>query len=144
MPVTPFQAATLVSPRYPARRVRVGATLRRAAAAVATSIVLGLGAAGADAAPVDGPSAKEPEGARTAGVPPRPIQGVLDVATTPAARVFLDGRPLGVTPIRNLTVDAGQHELVVTTLDGKVTRRQMIVINAGETARFRLQLSPPP
>jgi serine/threonine-protein kinase len=39
-------------------------------------------------------------------------QGVINVNAAPWAEVFIDGRKVGETPIGNLAVSIGPHELV--------------------------------
>ena len=42
--------------------------------------------------------------------PLSPGLGVVDVYTTPAGRqVYIDGRSVGISPVRNLSVEAGTH-----------------------------------
>ena len=58
------------------------------------------------AAPVEGPAAPEVAPAPRASVP-------LSVNASPWAEVELDGRPIGRTPQRALSVRAGRHTLVL-------------------------------
>jgi len=153
MRLTPLEPALVSTPRYPARRSRevswAARALRRAAAVASATIALCVGgsltsprAASADER-IGEPVAKEPEHARTAGVPVRPEAGFIQVMTTPVSRVLLDGRPIGTTPIANFGVAAGRHEVTFTSLDGKTTVRRVVVVNPGQTVRLVVDLSAP-
>lgn len=65
--------------------------------------------------------------------PPTPT-GELVINTSPWARVFLDGRAVGNTPVILRDVPAGRHHVRLRTADGRVT--QMTVdVRAGERTR---------
>ncbi|MEO1336128.1 MAG: PEGA domain-containing protein, partial [Myxococcota bacterium] len=62
--------------------------------------------------------------------------GVFKVLSRPWAEVFLDGKPLGNTP---LTVDAyeGRHQLKLVSADGD-ERIQTITVGPGENPMIRV------
>lgn len=63
----------------------------------------------------------------------------LNVNASPWANVWLDGRPIGETPLANLRVPAGEHELIFRHPDlGE--RRVLAVVEAGGTTRVTVDL----
>ncbi len=69
---------------------------------------------------------------------PRPA--VLDVRTEDGARIEIDGRPWGVTPLaRPIEVPAGRH-FVAVTRRGRVAWAQEIDARRGETVALRVDL----
>lgn len=65
--------------------------------------------------------------------------GVLAVNAVPWAEVFIEGRPVGETPIGNLQVPVGVHEVVFRHPDlGE--RRSFVTVTVGETARLAVDL----
>jgi hypothetical protein len=92
-----------------------------------------LGAA--DAAIVAATAASRP----TATVPARkrPLGlGRLTVNSIPWAEVYLDGRPIGITPIRGRAVPAGQHRVVLRDGRGRLLRSFSAHIRAGHNSVF--------
>ncbi|MCZ7686586.1 MAG: PEGA domain-containing protein [Sandaracinaceae bacterium] len=68
--------------------------------------------------------------------------GTLMIQTIPWARVFVDGRDTGQsTPVRNLRVPAGRHEIGLRTADG-VMHTVQVDVAADETTRIVRQLEP--
>lgn len=68
--------------------------------------------------------------------------GFVQVDSTPAgARVFLDGRPLGRTPLLRQKVTAGIHELRLEFPDFAEATRQ-IKVRAGKQAVLKVKLQP--
>ncbi len=66
--------------------------------------------------------------------------GTLSVNATPWAEVLMDGQKIGDTPIGNLTVRAGSHELIFR--HPKLgERRQSIVVRPGQPTRVTVDLS---
>ncbi len=66
--------------------------------------------------------------------------GRLRVRSTPAARLTLDGIPLGArTPINSLRVPAGAHTLELET-DAGVVRRYDVKVDAGKTTSLDVDL----
>jgi serine/threonine-protein kinase len=79
---------------------------------------------------------------------PRPPQAAAPVATTgvlqfrilPWADVTLDGTPLGTTPLRPVTVEAGEHRVVLTH-PGYKPLQKTVVVRADETTTLEVDLS---
>ncbi len=66
-------------------------------------------------------------------------EGNLSINATPWAEVSVDGRGLGETPIANLTLRAGSHELVFRhPQHGEL--KQTVVVKAGETGRVTVNM----
>jgi hypothetical protein len=61
-------------------------------------------------------------------------RATLSVDSTPASRVLLDGKLLGVTPISNLAIDPGAHDVVF--IHGVETRVRTITVEAGKVERL--------
>ncbi|MEO5819878.1 MAG: PEGA domain-containing protein [Vicinamibacteraceae bacterium] len=69
--------------------------------------------------------------------------GSLFVRTDPAgAKVLVDNRPAGVTPITVLDLSPGSHSVSVTAPDGS-NAKQSVSVEAGATATIRLSLDRP-
>jgi hypothetical protein len=66
-------------------------------------------------------------------------EGNLSINATPWAEVSVDGRGLGETPIANVTLRAGSHELVFRhPQHGEL--KQTVVVKAGETGRVTVNM----
>jgi len=69
-----------------------------------------------------------------------PAVGFLKLIAIPWAEVFIDGAPLGQTPIAKIEVVAGLHTVVLKNPQlGE--RTQQIMITAGETNTVRVEMS---
>jgi hypothetical protein len=69
--------------------------------------------------------------------------GSLFVRSDPAgAKVLVDNKPAGVTPITVLDLSPGSHTVAVTAPDGS-SARQSVNVEAGSTATLRLTLDRP-
>jgi hypothetical protein len=69
--------------------------------------------------------------------------GSLFVRSDPAgAKVLVDNRPAGVTPITVLDLTPGSHTVSVTAADGS-NAKQSVQVEAGATATLRLTLDRP-
>jgi hypothetical protein len=69
--------------------------------------------------------------------------GSLFVRSEPAgAKVLVDNKPAGVTPITVLDLTPGSHAISVTGKDGS-TAKQSVQVEAGATATLRLSLDRP-
>ena len=69
--------------------------------------------------------------------------GSLFVRSDPAgAKVLVDNKPAGVTPITVLDLAPGSHAVSVTSADGS-NARQSVQVEAGATATLRLTLERP-
>lgn len=70
--------------------------------------------------------------------------GRLIVATVPAARVVVDGRAIGATPVR-MSLTPGKHRVALVALDSDaVLQRRTVTIDAGKTTRLSVQLPDRP
>lgn len=70
--------------------------------------------------------------------------GSLFVRSDPAgAKVLVDDKPAGVTPVTVLDLAPGAHAISVTAADG-ANARQSVDVEAGSTATLRLSLERPP
>jgi len=63
-----------------------------------------------------------------------PAQGALTVNSVPWAKVFLDGRFIGNTPIHARKLPAGEHRVVLEDQFGRVLRSFVSRIEAGHTS----------
>ncbi len=69
-----------------------------------------------------------------------PMPAIIDVRTEAGARVEIDGRPFGITPLsRAIEVPAGRH-LVAVTRRGRVAWSQEVDARRGETLALRVDL----
>lgn len=64
-------------------------------------------------------------------IPPRK-KAVLNVVTSPWSQVVLDGQSIGQTPIRNMSVNAGKHTVVLNNPVGGVSRTIRFTLKPGE------------
>lgn len=62
------------------------------------------------------------------------LPGYLVINSTPWAVLSVDGQVVGHTPLLRITVNPGQHELVLTR-DGFETYRDVVTVGAGATLR---------
>jgi hypothetical protein len=110
------------------------------AAILAPADALNLAAAdtGASAEP-DGASTPDPE---AAVVPPAVPAGKITLKTEPAMMVHLDGRPLRLTPIEDLEIPAGEHELLFIHPRTGAETRETVTVAAGETLVVERDLRP--
>lgn len=84
----------------------------------------------------------EVQAGRAAPVVLRPPTGVLNLDADTAAQVFLDGRPLGLTPLPNVPVSLGTHEVLFRDARGGEVR-YVIVVALGPAYRLRATLQSP-
>ena len=67
-------------------------------------------------------------------------EGGLSINATPWAEVTVDGRALGETPIANITLRAGSHEIVFRhPQHGEL--KQTVVVKAGENGRVTVNMA---
>lgn len=67
--------------------------------------------------------------------------GWLHIRSDPPAALTLDGRATElVTPIRDLALKAGKHELLLKSVDGKLIRRYTVRVTPGGNTKLRLSL----
>ncbi|AKQ70089.1 serine/threonine protein kinase [Myxococcus hansupus] len=96
--------------------------------------------AGPPAAPADEDSRPKTE---PANARPTKGRGKLTLVVLPESDVFRGNKKLGRTPMFNVAMPAGEHELTIVGPDGK-KRMLAVPIEAGATARFRLKLAEIP
>ena len=65
---------------------------------------------------------------------------MLRVQTRPWSKVFVDGRPVGTTPLTGLTLSAGRHTLTFVNEDFGIRKTVKIEIEAGQTLTQSLTL----
>ena len=71
-----------------------------------------------------------------------PGQGTAEITSNPeGAAVAVDGRPVGVTPLRGLTLTAGRHRVSITR-DGYEPWSGTFTVQGGRTARVDRFLQP--
>jgi hypothetical protein len=69
--------------------------------------------------------------------------GTLDVASDPPARIVIDDADTKtVTPQLHVELKAGHHKLTLITLDGARRRTIGFNIEAGQTTKLTIHLSP--
>ena len=66
--------------------------------------------------------------------------GTLSVNATPWAEVLVDGNPIGQTPVGNLPMSAGTHELVFRN-PKFAEKKQTVVVRPGQPARVTLDMT---
>ena len=66
--------------------------------------------------------------------------GTLSVNATPWAEVWVDGAPIGQTPVGNLPTRAGSHELIFRN-PKFAEKKQTIVVRPGQPARVTLDMT---
>jgi hypothetical protein len=81
----------------------------------------------------------EVEAGRATPVSLRPPNGVLNLVADTQAQVFLDGRPLGLTPLSNVAVSLGTHEVLFRDARGGEVR-YVIVVALGPAYRLTATL----
>jgi serine/threonine-protein kinase len=62
-----------------------------------------------------------------------PPNGLLSINASPWAEVWIDGKPAGETPLANLSVSLGEHEIVFRHPDMGEQRRTALVRVDGVT-----------
>ena len=68
-------------------------------------------------------------------------EGQLSVVSMPYARVSVDGRDVGTTPVLRRGIAVGTHVLVLRSADG-ATRTMRVEVRAGEHTRITVRLTP--
>jgi hypothetical protein len=80
------------------------------------------------------------QGGKVAKVSVQLPDGSLSLNATPWAEVFVDGQRIGETPVGNVAVRAGSHEVVFRhPQHGEV--RQTVVVKAGEAGRVTVNMA---
>lgn len=137
------QDATAIPYVFRPERQTEGGFPWRMAAIAAAVIVVGVGAAGAY---MWGGGKADPEKAPTAEAAPAPVKpsdatkvGTLALTTQPAgARVLLDGKAMGETPVTLADLAPGKHALTIVGSSGSV--KKVIRIEAGKTLALEVPI----
>jgi hypothetical protein len=78
---------------------------------------------------------------RTVSVSIAPPPGAISVNASPWAQIWIDGRQVGETPLANISVPIGEHEVVFRHPQfGE--RRQKVLVQAGSMARASVIFTP--
>jgi len=112
----------------------VDATVDAGAAVDATSLVA------SPSNPYDFREEPEPGAEDPTGRQPRPRKrlGVLSLTTDPPVEALIDGRRLGLTPLRDVSLSAGNHTLVLRDNRNGISRTVPFSIRSGERATREL------
>ena len=88
-----------------------------------------------------------PKAAPPAGPAPAPEvrlieqqNGMLTLNTKPWTTVYIDGKPKGVTPIYQLELPIGKHELRLENTAAGIDKKVMITVKSGEELVKNLKL----
>lgn len=83
--------------------------------------------------------ASKPEEVKAPEVESRPApKGYLTLGLQPDGEVFnAEGVSLGKSPIQKKSVDPGEHELILRSLDGRYEKRVVVEVTAEEPAVYR-------
>lgn len=65
-------------------------------------------------------------------------RGSLWVKVTPFAQVFIDGEPVGMTPLSSQSLAAGYHSVIVVNPASHESRQTRVLVHAGETRVVKL------
>jgi eukaryotic-like serine/threonine-protein kinase len=79
------------------------------------------------------PPRTAPKQPKPTGIEPLPLPGTFSIDSTPYAKITLDGRRVGVTPLLKLTVAPGRHTIRATLEDGR-TKDLVIEVPSGGAA----------
>jgi serine/threonine-protein kinase len=60
-------------------------------------------------------------------------EGTLNLNSLPASSVVLDGKPLGNTPKKGISVPAGQHTVIFVNAEEGLKKSMQVTVAAGET-----------
>jgi serine/threonine-protein kinase len=77
--------------------------------------------------------------ARPEPAPARSQHGYLKIFTVPWSKVYLDGRPIGITPLANVKVTTGRHQLRFVNPDRPVAHRT-VTVHPDKVTKVRLNL----
>jgi hypothetical protein len=67
-------------------------------------------------------------------------EGTIRILVHPWARVTLDGKLLGITPLKPIKVPEGAHELIFENSDLNLKRRQRVQVKPGQVSEVKLNL----
>ncbi|GEM_PF-49202 len=72
-----------------------------------------------------------------------PLPGILQITSEPdGAEVFLDGNPVGRTPLKSLTVKQGSHEMEISLYNYRPVKRSVVVEGFGKWDQIHFKLEP--
>ena len=74
-----------------------------------------------------------------AATPPAAETGGLSISCEPPAQVIIDGREAGTTPIIDLRIAPGEHDLVLRAGDRALYKRLVIVANERQQLVLKIQ-----
>ncbi|MBW2261069.1 MAG: serine/threonine protein kinase [Deltaproteobacteria bacterium] len=100
------------------------------------------GAHGADEAPAEQPEVRE-GGEDAASMKPAAGKGRLDINARPWARVFLDGKDVGYTPLILKRVPAGRHVLRLVNPDLGKERKIGVKVKPGTVRKIAVDFTDP-
>ncbi|MDP1828954.1 MAG: serine/threonine-protein kinase [Archangium sp.] len=130
--------------------VALGLTLRGPAPAdepVAVPVVAPVAAPVAAPVPVPAPVAAPPEvlpsprPSLPRGEGDRPLaKAIVSIDASPWGQVWLDGKPLGDTPLAELRIAAGEHQLKVSNPETGKNNSQRLTLKPGERRTVRVDL----
>jgi hypothetical protein len=92
----------------------------------------------------DADTAAEPEA--SAARPRRPVprgHGQLDLNSSPWAKVYVDGRYVGETPLQGVRLRAGRHKVRLVNPERRFSTRLTVQIRTGRTTRRWIRLGGP-
>jgi hypothetical protein len=69
-------------------------------------------------------------------------KGLLSVVSYPQGTVFLNGKEMGRTPLVNVEVSVGNHEIMLRANGREQKKRLVIRHNVHDTLAFRFERSP--
>jgi serine/threonine-protein kinase len=87
-------------------------------------------------------AADTPDAGAVAAAPPAPPAkpGLLNIDSTPASTVTIDGKEVGKTPLVKLEVEPGEHVIELTPKKARFKKTQKILVLAGETRALKVKL----
>jgi serine/threonine-protein kinase len=90
--------------------------------------------------PAPKPNANPGTESGTSQTPKKVAMGKLTLDTVPWTRVFLRGRKLGDTPLIDVPVPAGRHQLKLVNEEKNISTLIEVQIRAGQTTAKKLRL----
>jgi len=63
-------------------------------------------------------------------------KGTLSVGIKPPCKIFVDGKPKELSPIRNISLKPGKHIITVVNNDYNFRRRYAVIIKPGGHVNF--------
>ncbi|MGB0956198.1 MAG: PEGA domain-containing protein [Panacagrimonas sp.] len=70
------------------------------------------------------------------------LPGLLNVISSPAAALHIDGKPVGTTPVESIELAAGKHQLRLSAERHQVFEADIEIEGKGLTQRFEAELVP--